>query len=48
MVTEFAQYGSLQDLMNKRPDGNEVSYKMRMKIILDAAKAQTLASSSAS
>ena len=37
MVTEFAQYGSLQDLMNKR--AKEPIYdRMKMKILIDGAK----------
>ncbi|KAL7716711.1 Protein kinase domain containing protein [Entamoeba marina] len=37
MVTEFAQYGSLQDLMNKRKK-ELVSNSMKLKITKDAAK----------
>ena len=37
MVTEFAQYGSLQDLINKRKD-NPPSERVRLKMILDGAK----------
>ncbi|KAL7721960.1 Protein serine/threonine kinase [Entamoeba marina] len=37
MVTEFAQYGSLQDLINKTK-GNPINYTMRMKILLDCSK----------
>ncbi|ELP85472.1 protein serine/threonine kinase, putative [Entamoeba invadens IP1] len=37
MVTEFAQYGSLQDLINKKKS-NEVEMNLRIKLILDASK----------
>ncbi|KAL7718095.1 Protein serine/threonine kinase [Entamoeba marina] len=37
MVTEFAKYGSLQDLMNKRKN-KPVDNKMKIKFLLDAAK----------
>ncbi|ELP86692.1 protein kinase, putative, partial [Entamoeba invadens IP1] len=37
MVTEFATYGSLQDLM-KHKTSNEIDMKLRVKICLDAAK----------
>ncbi|KAL7717125.1 protein serine/threonine kinase [Entamoeba marina] len=37
MVTEFAQYGSLQDLMKKRFD-DPIEENMKLKIISDAAK----------
>ncbi|ELP90348.1 protein kinase domain containing protein, partial [Entamoeba invadens IP1] len=37
MVTEFAQFGSLQDLM-KHKTSNEIDMKLRVKICLDAAK----------
>ncbi|ELP83904.1 protein serine/threonine kinase, putative [Entamoeba invadens IP1] len=37
MVTEFAQYGSLQDLIKKKSK-NEINLKMRVKLILDASK----------
>ncbi|KAL7713823.1 Protein serine/threonine kinase [Entamoeba marina] len=35
MVTEFAQYGSLQDLIRK---SNPIDYSMKMKILLDCSK----------
>ena len=38
MVTEFAQYGSIQDLRNKRPDGEGITEKLRIKFCLDCAK----------
>ncbi|KAL7721444.1 Protein kinase domain containing protein [Entamoeba marina] len=37
MVTEFAQYGSLQDLMNKTKD-KPIDNTMKMKILLDCSK----------
>ncbi|ELP86900.1 protein serine/threonine kinase, putative [Entamoeba invadens IP1] len=37
MVTEFAEFGSLQDLMNHKIS-EEVTMKLRLKIMLDAAK----------
>ncbi|ELP85159.1 tyrosine protein kinase, putative [Entamoeba invadens IP1] len=37
MVTEFALYGSLQDLM-KHKKSDEISSKIKMKIIIDASK----------
>ncbi|ELP92888.1 tyrosine protein kinase, putative [Entamoeba invadens IP1] len=37
MVTEFAQYGSLQDLM-KHKTSEEVDMKLRVKYMIDAAK----------
>ncbi|ELP83818.1 serine/threonine protein kinase HT1, putative [Entamoeba invadens IP1] len=37
MVTEFAQYGSLQDLM-KHKTSDEVVMKLRLKFMIDAAK----------
>ncbi|KAL7720566.1 Tyrosine kinase [Entamoeba marina] len=37
MVTEFAQYGSLQDLMDKTKD-NPIDNTMKMKILLDCSK----------
>ncbi|ELP87586.1 serine/threonine protein kinase HT1, putative [Entamoeba invadens IP1] len=37
MVTEFAQYGSLKDLMNHKKT-NEIDEKIKLKMILDAAK----------
>ncbi|KAL7714433.1 Protein serine/threonine kinase [Entamoeba marina] len=37
MVTEFAQYGSLQDLMNKRKD-EPIDNTMKIKILLDCSK----------
>ncbi|GAB1224199.1 hypothetical protein ENUP19_0180G0018 [Entamoeba nuttalli] len=37
MVTEFAQYGSLQDMINKRKE-TLVSMKMKIKFMIDAAK----------
>ncbi|ELP85515.1 protein serine/threonine kinase, putative [Entamoeba invadens IP1] len=37
MVTEFAQYGSFQDLINKKKS-NEVEMHLRIKFILDASK----------
>ncbi|ELP91890.1 protein serine/threonine kinase, putative [Entamoeba invadens IP1] len=37
MVTEFAQYGSLQDVINKRTD-NPLSLELRIKIVLDASR----------
>ena len=36
MVTEFAEYGSIQDLIKKQPNGIEM--KMRIKLMLDCAK----------
>ena len=38
MVTEFAEYGSIQDLIYKRPNENEITPKLKTKILLDAAK----------
>ena len=38
MVTEFAEHGSMEDLIKKKIDG-PISEKLRMKFILDAAKA---------
>ncbi|ELP92349.1 tyrosine kinase, putative, partial [Entamoeba invadens IP1] len=40
MVTEFAQYGSLQDLFNNIPKGSdkELTLKMKMKVVLDATR----------
>ena len=38
MVTEFAQFGSLQDLMKNRPDAEGISYRLRTKFMLDGAK----------
>ena len=37
MVTEYAEYGSLQELMNRRKD-NPINKKLRIKILLDASK----------
>ncbi|ELP91752.1 protein serine/threonine kinase, putative [Entamoeba invadens IP1] len=37
MVTEFAQFGSLQDLMKHKKSG-EVNIKLRLKFLLDGAK----------
>ncbi|ELP90229.1 protein kinase, putative, partial [Entamoeba invadens IP1] len=37
MVTEFAQYGSLQDLM-KHKTSDEINIKLRVKYMIDAAK----------
>ena len=38
MVTEFAQYGSINDLMKKRPNSDGISKSMKIKFMLDAAK----------
>ena len=38
MVTEFAQHGSIQDLMNKLSGSNGINNKMRVKLMADAAK----------
>ena len=38
MVTEFAPYGSIQDLMKKYPDSDEISEKLRVKFCLDCSK----------
>ncbi|BFU21946.1 protein kinase domain containing protein [Entamoeba histolytica] len=37
MVTEFAKYGSIQDIMNKR-NITEISKKIRIKFMIDGAK----------
>ncbi|ELP92620.1 protein serine/threonine kinase, putative [Entamoeba invadens IP1] len=37
MVTEYAKYGSLQDLMNQKKS-NEIDIDMKIKFMLDAAK----------
>ncbi len=37
MVTEYAEYGSLNDLMKKKKE-NPISKKMRIKILIDSAK----------
>ena len=37
MVTEFAQYGSLQDLMNKRKN-DPIPKKMQLKLMMDVAQ----------
>ena len=38
MVTEFAQYGSLKDLMKKQPDGEGIEISMRVKFMLDSSR----------
>jgi len=37
MVTEFAPFGSFQDLMKKQPD-NPIELKLTVKMLLDCAK----------
>ena len=38
MVTEFAQYGSIQDLVEKRPDSNGVDHRMKVKFMVDCSR----------
>ncbi|ELP84412.1 serine/threonine protein kinase HT1, putative [Entamoeba invadens IP1] len=38
MVTEYAEYGSLQDLIKKRKKTDAINMKMRVKIMLDASR----------
>ena len=38
MITEFAQWGSINDLMKKKPNREDVEDIIRVKILLDAAK----------
>ena len=38
MVTEFAEFGSIQDLMKKRPDAEGITMKLRLKFMIDASK----------
>ena len=38
MVTEFAQYGSIQDLLSKRKDGDGITQYMKLKFMLDGSQ----------
>ena len=38
MVTEFAPFGSLADLIKKRPDSNGISEKLKIKFCFDGAR----------
>ena len=38
MVTEYAQWGSVNDLMRKQPKKEDIEDKVRVKILLDAAR----------
>ena len=37
MITEYAKYGSIQDLINKRTN-TEIPNKIRIKFMIDGAK----------